>query len=157
VDRRTAGVRSCTTVGWQLARIRRCAADPAAVDPPIALNRAYFDESSADFFAQRTIKVRGAREDGAIVARTLWPEDFSLDSTPPWHALDRNVPRTEALRALVRAEPRGGAQSPFATFTLWQRKDASAGHPSHPDVRSSVFCSTVRRAMTMKRTPVILR
>jgi hypothetical protein len=102
---------------------------PLRLTPRIALNRAYFDESSTAFFAQRTIKVRGTRDDGAIVARTLWPEDFRLDSTPPWHGLDRNVVRTKALRALVRAEPRGGAQSSFATFTLWQRKEEAADAP----------------------------
>src|SRR5207302_8600605 len=97
--------------------------------PKIALHRAYFDASSANFFAQRTIKVRGTRVEDAIVARTLWPEDFRLDSIPPRHGLDPGIPHTEALRALVRAEPRGGVQSPYAAFTLWQREEAAAGAP----------------------------
>ena len=97
--------------------------------PKIALNRAYFDTSSATFFAQRAIKVRGTRHDRSIIARTLWPEDFRLDSMPPRYVLDRSVARTEALRALVRAEPRGGARSPFATFALWQRNETATGQP----------------------------
>ncbi len=96
--------------------------------PKIALNRSYFDGSSGRFFAQRSIKVRGTLTDQGIIARTLWPEDFALAAAPATHALPAAVPPSEALRALVRAEPEGGAQSPYATYALWQR-DAAATMP----------------------------
>ena len=97
--------------------------------PKIPLNRSYFDGSSARYFAARAVKVRGTVAAGRFVARTLWPEDFRLDPAPPLHALDAALPRTEALRALLRAEPGGGARSPFAAHALWQREPAGASLP----------------------------
>ena len=92
--------------------------------PKIALNRSYFDASSARFLHERTVKIRGVIESDAIVARTLWPEDFRLDHTAPAHTLDSTIPATLALRALIRSDPRGGAQEPFAVWSLWQRDSA---------------------------------
>ena len=92
--------------------------------PKIALNRSYFDASSARFFRERTVRIRGTIVGDTIVARTLWPEDFRLDRAAPARALDSNVPVTLALRALIRSDPRGGAQSPFAVWSLWQRDRA---------------------------------
>jgi hypothetical protein len=92
--------------------------------PKNALNRSYFDASSARFFHERTVKLRGTIADGTIVARTLWPEDFRLDRAAPSRALDPAFPPTLALRALIRGDPRGGAQSPFAAWSLWQRDAA---------------------------------
>jgi hypothetical protein len=94
--------------------------------PKIALNRSYFDASSARFLQGRTVKIRGTIGADAIVARTLWPEDFRLDPAPPARALDAALPVTIALRALIRADPRGGAQTPFAAWSLW-RRDAARG------------------------------
>jgi hypothetical protein len=99
---------------------------PFGLTPKIALNRSYFDGASGRFFSERPVKVRGTLADGRIVARTLWPEDFRLDPSPPPRALDPAIPRVEALRALLRAEPQGGARSPFAAHTLWQRGPARA-------------------------------
>ena len=53
--------------------------------------------------------------------RTLWPEDFRLDRAPAPQRLAADLPPTLALRALMRSEPAGGARSPFAASTLWQR------------------------------------
>lgn len=97
--------------------------------PKIPLNRSYFDASSARFFGARAVKVRGTLASDRIVARTLWPEDFRLDPSPPPRALDTAIPGTEALRALLRAEAGGGAQSPFASHTLWQRDAGRAIAP----------------------------
>ncbi len=97
--------------------------------PKIPLNRSYFDASSARFFAARAVKLRGTLAGGRFVARTLWPEDFRLDSAPPPCALDAALPRAEALRALLRAEPDGGARSPFAAHALWQRAPDGAFPP----------------------------
>ena len=94
---------------------------PASLTPKIALNRSYFDASSAAFFCQRPLKIRGQRDAGTLVMRTLWPEDFRLESQPPAEALVPELPSPLALRALVRADPAGGARSPFAASTLWQR------------------------------------
>jgi hypothetical protein len=98
----------------------------------IPMNRSWFDASSAAYLRERTLRVRGALRDGAFVARTLWPEDFRLAKSPPASRLDPALPIAAALRALVRAEPAGGARSPFLATTLWQRRpDAApvrAGH-----------------------------
>jgi len=110
---------------------------PFRLTPKIPLNRSWFDGSSANFFAQRTIKVRGTLREDGIVARTLWPEDFRLDPAPPRHELAGSQPPVEALRALVRAEPRADGQSPFAAHALWQRDRAAAG-PAFPPGRAVI-------------------
>jgi len=110
---------------------------PFRLTPKIPLNRAYFDGSSANFFAQRTIKVRGALREEGIVARTLWPEDFRLDPAPPLHPLAAGEPPVEGLRALVRAQAQADGQSPFAAYTLWRRDRAEAG-PAFPPGRAVI-------------------
>jgi len=92
-----------------------------ALVPRIPLNRAYFDASSAAFFGPRSVKVRGRLADGGILARTLWPEDFRLDAAPPAQPLAADLATPAGLRALIRADPAGGARSPFAACTLWRR------------------------------------
>jgi hypothetical protein len=89
--------------------------------PRIALNRSYFDASSARFFRERSVKIRGAITGDTIVARTLWPEDFRLVRAPPVRNLAADLPVTLALRALIRGDPAGGARSPFTVSSLWQR------------------------------------
>jgi hypothetical protein len=69
------------------------------------------------------LSVRGRIEDDTFTARTLWPGDFRLDSSA---ALQRVDVSPHGLRALVRAEPRGGAQSPFETAVLWERTPGAA-------------------------------
>jgi hypothetical protein len=92
--------------------------------PKIALNRAYFDASSVRFFRERPVKIRGTIDGDTIVARTIWPEDFRLERAAPARTLDSTLPVTLALRALIRSDPHGGAQSPFAVWSLWQRDSA---------------------------------
>jgi hypothetical protein len=96
----------------------------ASLVPKIALNRSYFDSTSAAFFHRRPVKVRGQIEGGAIAMRTLWPEDFRIDRASPIVALPADRPPALALRDRMRSEPWGGAQSPFAVSTLWQRDPA---------------------------------
>jgi len=110
---------------------------PFRLTPKIPLNRSWFDASSAAFFAQRAIKVRGTLASEGIVARTLWPEDFRLDAAPPRRELPRSEPPVEALRALLRAEPQGGAQSPYAAHVVWQRGRPAAG-PAFPPGRAVI-------------------
>jgi hypothetical protein len=93
--------------------------------PRIALNRSYFDASSARYLAARKLKVRGTISESGIVARTLWPDDFRLDDLPPTRALPTDLPATLALRQRIRTDAQGGARSPFASETLWRRNGAS--------------------------------
>jgi len=117
----------------QVAAHARLASDGAAVTladggvcalrlaPQNALNRSYFDASSARWFASRAARLRGASEGDAFVARTLWPEDFALDAVLPSQPLDAALPGAAALRARVRADPHGGARSGYGAHLLWQR------------------------------------
>ena len=105
-----------------------------ALTPKIALNRSYWNASSLAYFAQRPVSLRGARAgDGRFVVRSIWPEDFRFGPAPPPAA---RAPATTAvedpaatLRRLMREHPAGGAQSPYAAMTLWQR-EAAAGEPA---------------------------
>jgi hypothetical protein len=94
-----------------------------ALAPKAPLNRSYYDATSTAFLAARRLKVRGEARDGAFIARTIWPEDFRLDSSAVLQRVDASP---IALRGLVRAEPRGGAQSPFAATVLWERSPGEA-------------------------------
>ena len=85
----------------------------------VALNRSYYDASSVAYLSPRTLSVRGRAENGSFTARTLWPEQFRLDDGAPLQSVAASP---EGVRGLVRAEPRGGAQSPFGAITLWERR-----------------------------------
>ena len=91
--------------------------------PKIPLNRSYYDSSSTAFLCRRPLSVRGTTRDGVFVGRTLWPEDFRLDLTSPLRPIDSTP---EALRALVRKDPHGGARSPFTSTALWERTPGAA-------------------------------
>ena len=117
----------------QLVRHARLRADGASLDlagtvlpiervAKIPLNRSYYDASSTRFFASRPLTARGClNANGRFVVRTLWPEDFHLRDVPPFRALPADFAPALALRQLMREEPNGGARSPFAAFTLWQK------------------------------------
>jgi len=118
----------------QLVRHARLSADadgftcadvrmPLALAPKHPLNRSFFDASSARFFAQRRVKLRGANDGDRFVARTLWPEDFAMAESPPLRRLDPRLPAQRALRKIVREAPHGGARSPFDAWTVWRRDD----------------------------------
>jgi len=94
-----------------------------ALVPKLPLNRSYYGETSVAFLNSRPLSVRGLLNGDSFTARTIWPEDFRIDSSA---ALQRVDASPQAIRALVRAEPRGGAQSPFATTLLWERSPGSA-------------------------------
>jgi hypothetical protein len=88
----------------------------------IPLNRSYYDASSVRFFRQREMTVRGTPTADGFVARTFWPEDFRMGGAAPSpRSMPAGVSPTEGLRSLMREEPRGGAQSPYAASTLWQK------------------------------------
>ena len=87
--------------------------------PRLESNRSFYNEDSTAFFSQRELRLRGQTKDGRFVARSIWPEDFRLDSAAPLTPIEA-IPA--ALREFVRHEPRGGAQSPFTTQLVWQRE-----------------------------------
>jgi hypothetical protein len=95
---------------------------PLALVPRIELNRSYADASTFAYLSRCTTTMRGGtRPDGCFVARTFWPEDWKLDAAAPVIALPPAELPQLAVRALMRATPRGGAESPFATQVLWER------------------------------------
>jgi hypothetical protein len=105
---------------------------PLRFVPKIALNRSYLDASSLQFFGSRELTLRGSATAEGFVARTIWPEDFRLGpGAPPASALPAGEP-AEAMRELMRREPQGGAQSPYAASTLWQRPGAPADWVGRP-------------------------
>jgi hypothetical protein len=97
--------------------------------PRLPLNSAWFDASSLAFFRGRPLKMRGNRLDDGFVARTVWPQDFCLPETPASLAL---VADPSALRAWVRAQPQGGARSPFAVASGWRRPGSSGPRRGQP-------------------------
>ena len=119
---------------------------PVTPVPRIPLNRSYWDASSIAFFAApgRRVSVRGTVTDGAMLARTCWPDDFTLGGAAPRMAATLGSPEAAAgatagaparapgpkvghalaLRALMRELPQGGARAPSAATTLWQRPDS---------------------------------
>ncbi len=95
---------------------------PFAPIAKIPLNRSYFDASSIAFFRDRALTVRGATGADGFVVRTFWPEAWTVGpAAPPARALPVAPTEPEAMRALMREAPRGGAQSPYQVSTLWQR------------------------------------
>src|SRR6266550_4342730 len=117
----------------QLVRHARLHPDGASLDlagtalpieriAKIPLNRSYYDASSTRFFVSHPLAARGClNAHGRFVVRTLWPEDFHLREAPPFRALPANRAPELALRQIMREESNGGARSPFAAFTLWQK------------------------------------
>ncbi len=88
----------------------------------IPLNRSYFDASSIAFFRDLVLTVRGTMGADGFVARAFWPEGWGLGpAAPPPHALPSAPSDAQALRALMREVPRGGAESPYHASTLWER------------------------------------
>jgi hypothetical protein len=107
---------------------------PLRLVPKIALNRSYADASSMAFFAQHELTLRGTAQNGGFVASTLWPDEFRFGPQLPRARALPPGDATLALRSLMREAPQGGARSPFAAMTLWQRGGAKAdanlaGHP----------------------------
>ena len=84
----------------------------------LALNRSWFDATSAHWFAKEALTVRGTRFADRIEARVLWPQAFRLGPAAP-AARPLRPSTSDALRSLVREA--AGAVPPFEATTLWQR------------------------------------
>ena len=106
---------------------------PLALAPRIALNRSWADASTFDYFAGRTLTLRGEiGPGGALVARTTWPEDWRVDDRVPAVPLAGSRTPRLAIRGLLRSAPRGGAASPPETHPVWERARGNrdwAGRP----------------------------
>ena len=92
----------------------------------IPLNRSYYNGASVACLANRALKVRGEMANNTFTARSIWPEDFRLEANAPDSPVAAADATPEGIRALLRAEPRGGAQSGFAATTLWERTPGAA-------------------------------
>jgi hypothetical protein len=88
--------------------------------PKLALNRSWFDRSSAAFFTAREVSLRGTLRIQTFEARVVWPEDFRIGPDPAPRIRLPNAPTPgEALRPLIRGALR--ADAPFEAATLWER------------------------------------
>lgn len=98
----------------------------------LALNRSYFDASSARWLAARPLTLRGEVRDGSFVMRSAWPNDFAVTAAASAATLAPGLSPQAALRAAVRATPDGGAREPFAVTLLHARAGASAEWAGKP-------------------------
>lgn len=99
----------------------------------IPANRSYFDASTARFFAERPLRIRGqiGRSDDLplkLTARTIWPEDYVIDGA----RLDAAAPVAgDTLSNLVKAS--GEAANRYETRLLWERRsDRTRGWAGRP-------------------------
>ena len=100
--------------------------------PKLALNRSYFDASSARFAAARPLTLRGERDGDAFVLRSLWPQDFAVDATLAAAPLPAAASPQLAIRALMRATPDGGAREAFAATLVHRREGAPRSFDGKP-------------------------
>ncbi|MDE2360592.1 MAG: hypothetical protein KGL70_14560 [Betaproteobacteria bacterium] len=94
---------------------------PFALAPRLALNRSWFDASSAAFLSRRPLRLRASVDGGTIVGRSFWPTDFRIGEDLPFAPLSPDLPPTLGLREAMREDPCGGAQLPFAGRIIRER------------------------------------
>lgn len=89
--------------------------------PRLPGNSAWFDGSSAAYFAQGTVALRGRSDSDGFVASALLPGAWRLGpAPPPPRALPPAASPGLALRALLRE--RDAAGTAFEAHTLWSRR-----------------------------------
>jgi hypothetical protein len=91
-----------------------------AVTPKIPANLSYYDASTARFFAQRALRIRGSvaqDPDGklSVTARTIWPQDYVIDAAGSKLA---PLGAGETLAGLVRQTDNAAR---YETRLLWER------------------------------------
>jgi hypothetical protein len=88
----------------------------------IKTNLSFYNESSKAYFAQRPLRMRGELKEGAFVARTIWPQDWTIDekSMKP-----EPLAAGESLLGLVRKHANGKDEK-FETRLLWEKTPAAA-------------------------------
>ena len=129
----------------------------ASLVPKIALNRSYFDATSAEFFARRTVKARGETRDGDFVHAHALAGGFPARPRSAAGAASARRRDADARRCAhsMRAEPHGGARA-----RSQHRRSGNAirrATPCRPDARCWRSCSTARKATTTRRTPATSR
>lgn len=92
--------------------------------PKIASNRAYWNAETSRFIGQAPLSVRGELTGKTLLARTVWPQPFTLDLTASIQPLRPG----ESLQSLVQFA-NGGARSPYHSRLLWE-KSPGAGQQS---------------------------
>ncbi len=109
-------------------RLRLLSGESVPLDlvPRLSTNRSYFNEASAEFFAQRPLRLRGRtiQTEGQqhFVARALWPLDYRLDRAAAQLPSRQN---SLAIPSLIESE--GSTQAaPYRTHLLWERPDLAA-------------------------------
>ena len=91
------------------------------VTPKIKTNLSYYDDSSAAFFRQRPLRMRGELRGNTFTARTIWPQDWSID--------EKNMPLAplladESLMSIVRRHDNAKNET-YETRLLWERHPAA--------------------------------
>lgn len=89
----------------------------------LSTNLSYYNGFTTAFLAPHPLRIRGElgkSPDGkpAIVARTIWPEDFTVP-----HRDARPLQTGESPLTLVKDDG-GGTRTPYQTRVLWQRNPA---------------------------------
>lgn len=91
------------------------------ITPKIPTNLSYWNDSTANFFSSRDVRLRGELKDNTFTARTVWPLDFKIDVNPQLKPLAIN----ETLQSLVQFE-NGGALTPFESRLVWEKTPEAA-------------------------------
>lgn len=99
---------------------------PLKLTPQIPLNRSFYDHSTAQYFQNQPLRLRGHFEKSegtpTFIARMIWPEHFRLER-------DRSPTNSSAappsLSDLIEDQG-GGATAPFLTHLLWERQPGSS-------------------------------
>jgi hypothetical protein len=96
---------------------------PFSLVEKISTNRSYYDPSSVEFFRRRSLRVRGATHlqngNPRFIARTIWPEDFRVDTN---HLPPQGLRSGESVNRLITHNS-GEAKGRFEARLLWERSD----------------------------------
>ena len=94
---------------------------PLELTPKIASNRAYYDDSTTQYFQNQPLRLRGefkkSEQSSTFIAKMIWPETFRLNLNQPPAETSGSSP---SLSTLIE-EQSGGASAPFQTQIMWER------------------------------------
>lgn len=90
---------------------------PFKVVPKIKTNLSYYNASSVAFLRQQPLRMRGEMQDGAWVARTIWPQNWKIDETQMKPA---PLAANETIASLTRTHA-SAKDERFDTRLLWER------------------------------------
>jgi hypothetical protein len=89
--------------------------------PKIKTNLSYYDDSSAAFFRNRPLRMRGELRGDTFTARTIWPQDWAIDEETLQPA---PLLADETLMSLVRRHASARNET-FEARLLWERNAAA--------------------------------